>query len=238
MVGQSFDNSWLYTKDLSNRYNTDNRINFGISKDLVADAIRSFGVKLYQNNFSSNDLYIAYLGYNPETGGYLPPTGSELITNYVTSSADPVPLDDVNKRIYKRIYHNLPYLLKKKGTVDGLKALITIYGIPDTILRISEFGGKDKINSNDWDFWQQKFNYKYDLVQDSDTISTPLFLNSAWGSEDNRPQTIAFRFKTPGVKSALTFPSQSLFVTDSTPNNVVLGLQYNLSNYSRDSKRK
>jgi hypothetical protein len=235
MVGQSFDNSWLYTKDLSNRYNTDNRINFGISKDLVADAIRSFGVKLYQNNFSSNDLYIAYLGYNPETGGYLPPTGSELITNYVTSSADPVPLDDVNKRIYKRIYHNLPYLLKKKGTVDGLKALITIYGIPDTILRISEFGGKDKINSNDWDFWQQKFNYKYDLVQDSDTISTPLFLNSAWGSEDNRPQTIAFRFKTPGVKSALTFPSQSLFVTDSTPNNVVLGLQYNLSNYSSGS---
>ena len=85
-------------------YDNDNRINFGISKDLVADALRSFGIKLYQNNFSSDDLYIALLGYNPE-GGYLPPTGSELITNYVTSSAEPIPLEDVNYRTYKRIYN-------------------------------------------------------------------------------------------------------------------------------------
>jgi hypothetical protein len=55
-------------------------------------------------------------------------------------------LDDVNKRIYKRLYHNLPYLLKSKGTIQGLKTLLNIYGIPDTILRISEFGGKDKVN--------------------------------------------------------------------------------------------
>jgi hypothetical protein len=60
------------------------------------------------------------------------------------------PIDDINKSIYKRIYHNLPYLLKKKGTVEGLRALITTFGIPDTILRISEFGGKDKNNTNDW----------------------------------------------------------------------------------------
>jgi hypothetical protein len=47
-----------------------------------------------------------------------------------------MPLDDVNKSLYKRIYHNLPYLLKSKGTLPGLRALITSYGIPDTVLRI------------------------------------------------------------------------------------------------------
>ena len=45
-------------------------------------------------------------------------------------------------RLYKRIYHNIPLLLKKKGTISGLRALITAYGIPSTILRINEFGGK------------------------------------------------------------------------------------------------
>jgi hypothetical protein len=215
MVGQSFDNTWLYVKDLENRYDNDNRINFGISKDLVADALRSFGIKLYQNNFSSDDLYIALLGYNPE-GGYLPPTGSELITNYVTSSAEPIPLEDVNYRTYKRLYNALPLLLKKKGTVDGLKALITVYGIPDTILRVSEFGGKDKINENDWDFWQQKFNYAYNSIVDTDYIGTEFVLNSSWNTSytDNRPETVAFRFKTPNVQSAQFSRSQSLFITD------------------------
>ena len=215
MVGQSFDNTWLYVKDLENRYDNDNRINFGISKDLVADALRSFGVKLYQNNFSSNDLYIALLGYNPE-GGYLPPTGSELITNYITSSAEPIPLEDVNYRTYKRIYNALPFLLKKKGTVDGLKALITIYGIPDTILRVSEFGGKDKINTNDWDLWQDKFNYAYDHYQDADWVGSEFHLNPVWKTTytDDRPETVSFRFKTPGVQSARLYPSQSLFITD------------------------
>jgi hypothetical protein len=225
MVGQSFDNSWLYIQDLSNRYDADNRINFGISKDLVADAIRSFGVKLYQNNFSSDDLYIAFLGYNPETGGFLPPTGSELITTYVTASAGNIPLDDVNKRIYKRIYHNLPYLLKKKGTPDALKALITIYGIPDTILRVSEFGGKDKINENDWDLWQDKFNYAYNFIADSDFIRSEFELNTSWNTPNTnkRPETVLFRFKTPNVQSAQTSRSQSLFVTDQ---GVLLSLEY------------
>ena len=59
---------------------------------------------------------------------------------------------------YKRIYHNIPYLLKSKGTIAGLRALITSYGIPDTILKISEFGGKDKVNANDYDLYFNDFN--------------------------------------------------------------------------------
>jgi hypothetical protein len=51
--------------------------------------------------------------------------------------------------------------LKAKGTLPALRALITSYGIPDTILRIKEYGGKDKVNTNDWDYWQNEFNYAY-----------------------------------------------------------------------------
>ena len=46
MVAQHYDNIWIYTKDITQKYNADNRLDYGVSKDLVADAIRDFGVKL------------------------------------------------------------------------------------------------------------------------------------------------------------------------------------------------
>ena len=35
MVGQHYDNLWVYTKDLTIRFDADNRLDYGISKDLV-----------------------------------------------------------------------------------------------------------------------------------------------------------------------------------------------------------
>jgi hypothetical protein len=196
MVGQHFDVFWTYTKAIEDRFGADNRLNKGISKDLVADAIRSMGVNLYQNNFSSDDLYSALVGINA-SGSLLPPTGSEIIENYVTASSDITKLDDVNKETYKRIFHNLPFLLKTKGTVTGLRALINTYGIPDTILRISEFGGKDIDNTNDWDYYQNKFSYAAYNSSSSTTslISSSFQLNTDWNSDDDVPNTIMFRFK-------------------------------------------
>ena len=99
----------------------------------------------------------------PEITSSLPaPTGFEYVDTLISASTDIIPLDDVNKSLYKRIYHNIPYLLKSKGTIAGLRALITSYGIPDTILRISEFGGKDKADINDYDYYFNKFNYAFD----------------------------------------------------------------------------
>ena len=209
MVGQSFDIFWAYTKAIGDRYDADNRLDFGISKDIVADAIRSMGVTLYQNNFSSNDLSAAFLGING-SGSLLPPTGSEVINNYVSASTDLTKLDDVNKETYKRIFHNLPFLLKKKGTVSGLRTLINTYGIPDTILRISEFGGKDINNSNDWDYTQNVYSKAAFNSASSATsfISTSFQLNNNWNADDNVPSTIRFRFK-PEVQF-VTGNSQSI----------------------------
>jgi len=150
MIGQYYDNIWIYYKDVSNRYSGDNRLEFGISKDLVADAIRSFGLKIYQNNFSVSDLFDAFTGFN--SGSYsrtispdpLPPYyDGEFIDDYKFASQESLytPIDDVNKEMYKRIYHNLPYLLKSKGTVAGLQNIISMFGITSSILSVKEFGG-------------------------------------------------------------------------------------------------
>ena len=142
MIGQHFDNIWIYLKDVTNRYSAENNPFVGISMDQVADAIRNVGVKLYTNTSISNNIYYSMLGINPD-GSLLPPTGSEVITNYVTSSIATLPNAQITGEIYKRLYHNLAYLLKTRGTERGVRALITTYGIPHDILQVHEYGGYD-----------------------------------------------------------------------------------------------
>ena len=227
MVAQQYDNTWLYTKDLTNKFNTDNRLEYGISKDLVADAIKDFGVKLYSNNFNTNDLYTSFLGLTP-SGSIFPfpeitetlpaSSGFEYVNTKISGSSDPIALDGANKRLYKRFYHNLPYLFKAKGTIAGLRALITSYGIPDTILRINEFGGKDRNNSQDWDLKQKVFNYEFD-TEGKYIISSSFTPNSDFGGTS--PKTVQFRFKTRGIPNIL---SQSLYYLPT--NNSALVLEY------------
>jgi hypothetical protein len=232
MVAQHFDNIWIYYKDVTEKYNNDNRLEYGISKDLVADAIRDFGIKLYQNNFSNQDLYTAFLGLTPEgslfpfpqiTGSLPTPSGFEYVDTLISASNDYIPLDDVNKSLYKRIYHNLPYLLKTKGTLPGLRALITSYGIPDTVLRINEYGGKDKIDENDWDYWQNEFNYA--LKTDS-KILTGWKTPQEWNSPDNAPSTIAFRFKIPNESLENIYNTANPFIWILDNNELGLQLRY------------
>ena len=217
MVAQQYDNSWQYIKNITTRFSADNRLDYGISKDLVADAIRDFGVKLYSNNFNNEDLYTAFLGLTPSgsafpfpniTGSFPTPSGYEYVNNQITASNDIVPLDNVNKRLYKRIYHNIPYLLKTKGTLSGLRALITSYGIPDTILRINEFGGKDRNDFRDWDYEQNVFNFALHLDGGSSQLTSSFKTNPNWpeySATETTPKSIQFRFKTPGIPTSSAY---------------------------------
>ena len=214
MVGQYYDNIWVYTKDLTNKFDADNRLDYGISKDLVADAIRDFSVKLYASSFNTDDLFTAFLGLTPSgslfpfptmTSSLSPPTGYEYVNNEISASTDVVPLNDTQKQLYKRVYHNIPYMLKKKGTIGGIRALITSYGIPDTILRINEFGGKDKNEAHDYDLKQDVFNYAFDTGYEATNFVSSSFaqLNALFSPSDYRaPQTVQLRFRTAGMPTA------------------------------------
>lgn len=184
MIGQHFDNIWIYLKDVTNHYSAENNPFVGISMDQVADALRSFGVQLYTNTSVSDNVYYSMLGIN-QTGStlpvtssqysvvqfasssllplpgnqwlssslLLPPFGEEKINRYVTtfvtgaanftSSFETLPSSQITAEVYKRIYHNLAYLLKTRGTERGVKALIATYGVPNDILTVHEYGGYD-----------------------------------------------------------------------------------------------
>ena len=143
MVGQHFDNLWVYGDAVTDKYDNDNRLNHGISKDLVGEALKNFGVKLYTSNKSVSDLFSTFIGQAYQSG-------SEKITSYITGSLtgsntpiQPTSFDNYQKEIQKRIYHNLPLLLKSKGTERGLRALINCFGIPADTLDIKLYGGRN-----------------------------------------------------------------------------------------------
>lgn len=142
MIGQHFDNIWIFEKSITDQWKSYNNLYEGISKDLVYYALKSLGIKLY--NSKSNEDIFKYLIGSSVSGSFLP-TGSNLNT-VVSASEYTLPGQDIQKEILKRIYHNIPYLLKSKGTSRGLKALITTFGITGSVLTVNEFGGADKLS--------------------------------------------------------------------------------------------
>lgn len=124
MVGQHFDNLWIYTKAVTEKYNTDNRLDFGLSKDLIEDALKNFGVKLYNSNKSTQDLFKMFTGESYDTGS------ESYVTQILSGSDITISEEDYRKQTYKRLYHNLPFILKTKGTERGFRALLSTFGVP------------------------------------------------------------------------------------------------------------
>jgi len=164
MVGHYFDNIWIYLKAVTDINLANNNLDYGISRDLVYQQLKSLGIKLY--NSQAGDSVDSYLiGAN---------TGSAIWDNDFTitgSYLNNIPRKDLVAELYKRIYHNLPLLVKTKGTVAGLNNLMSVFGIPNrtyytiysgsndetfytptgsaitgSILNVKEFGGSLKSN--------------------------------------------------------------------------------------------
>jgi hypothetical protein len=130
MMGQYFDNIWIYLKSVTDLYKNENNLEEGISKDIVFHALQSLGVHLY-NSKADVDLDLALLGANSGSIGNL----------------NNIPKKDLVAEVYKRIYHNIPLLFSSKGSNKGLDHLVNIFGITGSILPIKEYGGNTKQNT-------------------------------------------------------------------------------------------
>jgi len=216
MVAQHFDNLWIYTKNVSEKYNADNRLNRGVSKDLVEDLLKNFGVKLYTSNKSVDDLFRYFTKNSYDTG-------NEVLSTINVSGEVSVSQNDYQKEIYKRLYHNLPLLLKSKGTERGLRALISCFGIPSDILKIKVYGGQ---SSNDLPFFggDQAWTGSLDKVRTSntgsiavgDTLSyyTKIVQEGSGYTQDLHRIEVGFS-PTDNIDSYIVSQSQVLFPTSS-----------------------
>jgi len=136
MVGHYFDNIWIYLQSITDINVANNNLEQGVSKDLVYFVLESLGTKLY-NQYGDSDNVDFLVGNS----------GSANFDNNFTitgSYLNTIPRKDLLAESYKRIYHNLPLLLKTKGTSYGLQTLVSTFGITGSTLQVKEYGGDVK----------------------------------------------------------------------------------------------
>jgi len=173
MIGEHYDTLWTSIKGMTQRYDIQHPLDKGAAKDVIWETLRSFGTEL--TNGGDTDSLWKYAFGTDATGSYGNNKTFQLSSN------------DASKEIWKRIFNNLSYLLKSKGTVRGLRALLTTYGIPPTLLRIKEYGGPEATASfEDSEYVSDEFTYafKFDGIHN--------VTSSLWNALT--PQSMEFRF--------------------------------------------
>lgn len=229
LIGQHFDEIWVYIKGITDLYKNENNLYTGISKDMVSHALKNLGINLYNSN-SNDDIFKYLIGSNNQNN-YITTSSYETL---VTSSQDRIGTEEQHKELLKRVYHNIPLLLKSKGTNRGIKALISTFGIPDTILDVYEYGGTDK-SSETIDYSYDRFSYSLQNTGSSyfSLPWCPLTQNVIkHGLFDIVPDTLEFRFK-PNKNVSANFSSSLLTVaaSGSTQASFGLDLKYTAANY-------
>ena len=143
MIGQHFDHIWTHIKHIT-EVNDTHHVR-GVSKDLVWYQLKALGIDAF-DQFENSNL-IEYILGQGSTGSlfYDQPANQTLVT---ASNEGSIAKGDITKEVWKRLYHNAPYLLKTKGTERGIRALMACYGLPSTILNIKEYGGSKPITGS------------------------------------------------------------------------------------------
>ena len=143
MIGQHFDHIWTHIKHITEIKDTHHTR--GISKDLVWYQLKALGIDAF-DQFENSNLIEYILGQGTSGSAfYDTPANQTLVT---ASNDGSVAKQDITKEVWKRLYHNAPYLLKTKGTERGIRALMACYGLPSTILNVKEYGGSTPVTGS------------------------------------------------------------------------------------------
>ena len=119
---------------------------------------------------------------------------------------------DITKQVWKRIYHNVPYLVKTKGTERGLRALMNCYGVPTTTLNVKEYGGSVKDKTG-----YKTFSYEKAGLALNGTSGTGdgFFAKTDWSASINdneyTEKTVTFRIKPSRYPIPTDTPNYHLF---------------------------
>ena len=181
MVGQQFDELWLYTKSLSDITDRQNDLSEGFSKELLYNLAASLGWSI---NDGKDLLDLSRAGFGQKLSG-------TTYSLYTSGSLDSPPEGDISKEITKRLISSMPYILKSKGTIGSLKAILNCYGIPSSILRVREYGGLQKDNHKAQFEIARKFTKALGF-RASQYVETPWEDDSV---TSRKPETVELRFR-------------------------------------------
>jgi hypothetical protein len=183
MIGHHFDILYSYINALTRVYRPEEQPKLGVGKDTLYDIAKSMGWTLANGN-QATALWKYKLGV--DTDGRYQSTGS------LFSKAN----EEITTEVWRRIVNNLPYLLKTKGTERSVRALMSCYGVPRTLLSVREYGGP-VLSGEAPNLIEDR--YSYMLVVNND--ANPALLNGVTG--------ISFASPTGGITRELRFRAVS-----------------------------
>ena len=197
MLGHHFDILYTYINHMSQTLTREENPKLGMPNELLYSVAKQFGWDLIDGN-QQQDLWSYVLGTN-ESGA--PQTGSNSVNGTSLSA------QDRTYTIWRRIVNNLPLLLKSKGTKRSVQALLSCYGIPQSMISINEYGGPRLERAPVYE--KLNFDYALDLIDNPDGLVTV--------ATHNLPlNAIELRFRTDNIVTNPYMPNtMNLFTVGS-----------------------
>ena len=128
LMGEFFDELYGYVRNLTSVFERDEHPERGTPNALLPLIAESSGWKL--SNVKGTAELWSYLIGSDASGSFSEGGSMKSLSSL-----------NLNNQIWRRIVNNLPYLLKTKGTIRSVDALMNIYGIPSTYITVKEYGG-------------------------------------------------------------------------------------------------
>ena len=196
MLGHHFDILYTYINHTTKTLKREENPKLGMSNELLYSVAKQFGWDLIEGN-QQQDLWSYVLGTD-ESG--TPQTGSNSVNGTSLSAKDRT------YTVWRRIVNNLPLLLKSKGTKRSVQALLSCYGIPQSMISINEYGGPRLERAPIYE--KLNFDYALDL---SGSISGSVNVNY------NSPiSAVELRFRTDDIVANPFIPNtMNLFTVGS-----------------------
>ena len=187
MLGHHYDIIYTYVNHMQRINKRDENPKVGMPNDLLYSVAKQFGWNL-QDGSQSQELW-QYLYGQDSTGTAL--TGSNSVLGTTTSGRD------ITHTTWRRIVNNLPLLLKSKGTKRSVQALLSCYGIPQSMISINEYGGP-RIDGNTV-YKKLNFDYALNFSGSTGQVNVPYNNQSV--------NSIELRFRTPDITANPTLPN-------------------------------
>ncbi len=218
MYGEYFDTLWLYIKNISNRDIDDINSNEYIPYQLLPTFLNQYNL-YFKSKFEDSDI-LKFL-YNLDKGGKL---------KYSYDYSDKV----YTEKLYRRLLHSAPYILKSKGTKKSILSILNSYGISEEYIDINETNINKKLDPYYYDVNKQilggVFTSKVYYLQfkgDQKVKLNWVNINS------QKPDSIEVRFKT-NHNSGL-YLNHILFEKSSSHGNFFVTLNTTGSKYGNSS---
>ncbi|WWT39511.1 hypothetical protein [Microcystis phage Mel-JY01] len=194
MIGQFYDTIYLYSGHITKKNLREEHPYDGISQDLIYESARNLGWTMSHGTQVSelSNYTVGVSGSNNTPNWY----GKVHVDKYLSRTPE-----ERTKEVWRRVYNNLPYIFKTKGTARSVYAILAAYGIPKTLLTIREFGGPDNadlgiIPKSEWEKQTYYLNFRgsYSIPFENNYVEIP-WEQVKYGDNWQYPNTVTFRWK-------------------------------------------